>query len=198
MAPQVIFAIIAAVIAALVTASANLSSLAALDTSRVMAGELWRLFSGHMAHLSWKQYAVDTPVFILLYETYGKRAGPSSAMVLTMFSALSVALAVISAGTHEVYGGFSGLSCAAVSAILFTMIIEQPRRPSPYLMGLMYCVYLLFMEGLASGVRVAHEAHVAGAVSGLIFALLRDRVQKLGALFQPDRVSQQEGAWKRP
>jgi membrane associated rhomboid family serine protease len=87
-----------------------------------------------------------------------------------------------------VYGGFSGLSCAAVSAILFTMIIEQPRRPSPYLMGLMYCVYLLFMESLASGVRVAHEAHVAGAVSGLIFALIRHHIQKSSALFQPDRV----------
>ncbi|MCM2359785.1 MAG: rhomboid family intramembrane serine protease [Geobacteraceae bacterium] len=170
-----IFAIIVAVIAALVTASAELSSLASLDSSRVMAGEFWRLFSGHAAHLSWRQYAMDAPVFILLYATYSRRVAPSSAMFLSLFAALSVSLAVILAGMHQVYGGLSGLSCAAVSAILVAMIMEQPRRTFPCLMGLVFCVYLLFMGGFASGVGVAHEAHVAGAASGLVFALIRVR-----------------------
>ena len=167
-----IFAITVAIVAALVTASADLSSLASLDTSRVMAGEFWRLFTGHATHLSWRQYAIDAPVFILLYATYSRRVAPSSAVFLALFAALSVSLAVILAGMHQVYGGLSGLSCAAVSAILVAMIREHPRQTFPYLMGAMFCVYLLFTGGFASGVRVAHEAHVAGAVSGLVFGLI--------------------------
>lgn len=180
-----IFAIITAIISALVTASADLSSLASLDVSRVISGEFWRLFSGHVTHLSWSQYAIDAPVFILLYATYSKRVAPSVAILLSLFAALSVSLVVIFAGMHQVYGGFSGLSCAAVSAILLTMIMEQPRQTFPYLMCFIYCIYLLFMGGFASGVRVAHEAHVAGAVSGLVFALIRDRIQRgVSAIYQ--------------
>ena len=185
-----IFAVIFAMTAALVTASADLSSLASLDTSRVMAGEFWRLFSGHLTHLSWIQFAIDAPVCIVLYATYSKRVTPSSAIFLALFAALSVSLAVIFVGMHQVYGGLSGLSCAALSAILLSMIIEQPRQISPYLMCLMYCVYLLFMDGVDSGVSVAREAHVSGAVSGLVFALIRSHVHKLTSIFQIENFFQ--------
>ncbi len=168
-----IYAIITVVIAALVTASADLSSIASLDVTKVMDGEIWRVFSGHLAHLSWNHYAVDAPVFMLLYATYSKRTDPFSAVLLALFAALSVSLGVIFAGLHQVYGGLSGLSCAAVSAILLTMIMEQPRQIFPYLMCFIYCIYLLFMGGFTSGVRVAHEAHFAGAASGLVFVLIR-------------------------
>jgi membrane associated rhomboid family serine protease len=104
-------------------------------------------------------------------------------MLLSLFAALSISLAVIFAGMHQVYGGFSGLSCATVSAILLTMIKEHPRQIFPYPMCFIYCIYLLFMGGFASGVRVAHEAHIAGAVSGLVFVLIRDRLQKLTSNF---------------
>lgn len=167
-----IFAILIAIIAALVTTSAELSSLAALDVAKVMDGEFWRLFSGHLAHLSWRHYAADVPVFTLLYITYARKTAPSSAVLLSIFAALSVSLVVIFAGMHQVYGGLSGLSCAAVSAILLTMIMEQPRQTLPYLMSIIYCIYLLCMGGHASGVKVAHEAHLAGAASGLAFVLM--------------------------
>ena len=174
-----IFAIITTIIAAMVTASADLSSLASLDVSRVMAGEFWRLFSGHLAHLSWSQFFIDTPVFILLYATYSRKAGPSSAILLSVFSALFVSLAVIFVGMHEVYGGLSGLSCAALAAILLTMIIEQPRQIFLYLMGVIFCIYLLFMGGVVSGVKVAQEAHLTGVVSGLVFVLIRGKSRSL-------------------
>jgi membrane associated rhomboid family serine protease len=175
----VIFTVIAAIIAAVVTASADLSSVASLDVSRVKAGEVWRLFSGHVAHLTWRQYAIDAPAFILLYSTYSKRAGLYSAAFLSFFAALFVSIVVIIAGTHQVYGGFSGLSCAAASAIILAMIMDQPRHVTPYVMCSIYCAYLLFMGGIASGVRVAQEAHVAGAMSGVVYVLLRGRLLKL-------------------
>jgi hypothetical protein len=173
MAAPMIYAIMVAGSAALVTMSGYLSSLAALDTSRVMAGEFWRLLSGHLAHLTWRQYLVDAPAFIVLSTTYGKRTTQVSALLLSLFAALSVSLGVILAGSHQVYGGLSGLSCASVSALLLGMILEQPRQILPYLVGCLFGWYLLCAGGFASSVRVASEAHSAGALSGVVFVLMR-------------------------
>jgi rhomboid family GlyGly-CTERM serine protease len=174
----VIFAVLVAVAAAILTASADLSSLSALDVSQVMAGELWRLFSGHLTHLSWRHYAVDAPVFMILYTVYSKQNTPSSAVLLALFAALSVSFSVILVGTHQLYGGLSGLSCAALSAILFSMVREDPKQIQPYFLCLAYGIYLMFMGGISSGVPVAHEAHIAGAFSGLVFAFLLKKVRK--------------------
>jgi rhomboid family GlyGly-CTERM serine protease len=174
MAAQMIaVATVIAGLAGLVTASGHLSSLSALDASQVRAGELWRLFSGHLAHLSWRHYWVDAPVFIALYATYGRRTDRASALLLLLLAALTVSLTVLVADIHQVYGGLSGLSCAAVSAILLLLVLERPRQLFPYLMSAMYCCYLLFMGGASSGVPVAHEAHLAGSVAGVVFVLIK-------------------------
>lgn len=166
-------------IAGLVTASAQLSSLAALDTSQVLSGEFWRLFSGHMAHLSWRQYFADAPAFVALYTTFSRRVTKASAILLALFASVSVSLAVIIAGIYQVYGGLSGISCAAVSAITVAMIIEQPRQLFPYFICCIFCGYLLFSGGYASGVRVAQEAHIAGSVAGVIFMLMHRNVSMI-------------------
>ena len=160
-----------AALAGLVTASGHLSSLAALDASQLRDGELWRLFSGHLAHLSWRHYWVDAPAFIALYASYGRRADRASALLLLLLAAITVSLTVVVAGIHQVYGGLSGLSCAAVSALLLLLVLERPRQLFPYLMSALYCCYLLFMGGVSSGVPVAHEAHLAGSAAGVLFVL---------------------------
>lgn len=170
---MMIFGIVIAGLAGLVTASGHLSSLAALDASQVRAGELWRLFSGHLAHLSWRHYWLDAPPFIALYATYSRRVGQATALLLTLFAAVTVSLTVILVGIHEVYGGLSGLSCAAVSAIILTLIMERRRQLIPCLMGSLFCFYLLFLEGVSSGVAVAREAHLAGSVAGVVFVLMK-------------------------
>jgi membrane associated rhomboid family serine protease len=167
------FPLLLAACSAIVTASGYLSSLAALDTSQVLAGELWRLLTGHLAHLTWRQYAADAPVFTVLYTVYRRQVGAVSALMLGLCAAVTVSLCVVFAGMHQVYGGLSGLSCAALAALLCGMIKEQPGRAFPYLMSALFCCYLLFMGGLAGGVRVAQEAHFAGALSGVIFAALQ-------------------------
>jgi membrane associated rhomboid family serine protease len=173
-----IFALAVVMLAGLVTASSDLSSIASLDTSRLLSGEIWRLFSGHLTHLTWRQYAVDAPVFFFLFAAYTRRFGHVPGMSLALFSALSVSATVALAGVHQLYGGLSGLSCAAFSAIILTGILERPRAITGYLMTGMYGVYLLFAGGIASGVDVAREAHFAGALSGVVFELMRYTVFK--------------------
>lgn len=157
-----------AALAAAVTASAQLSSVAALDSSRVLGGELWRLCSGHLAHLSWRHFLMDAPVFVALYATLGRRISNGKASRLMLLSSLVVSVVVVVGGMHEVYGGLSGLSCAAVGALLAGLIRERPSRPLPWLLAAGFSGYLFSLEGLASGVAVAHEAHLAGVGAGAL------------------------------
>ncbi len=167
-----------AIVAAIVTASAWLSSITSLDTSRVLAGEVWRIFSGHLSHLTWEQFAVDAPVFVMVYLTYERKAGPLTSIRLCLFSACCVSAAVIVAGRHEIYGGLSGLSCAALSALLFGGVLARPRQVALYALGSLYCVYLTHPGVSTVVVNVAGEAHVAGALSGVLFVVIQEGVRK--------------------
>lgn len=164
--------------AAIVTASADLSSLLSLDSSRVLSGEVWRVFSGHLAHLTWRQLFLDVSTFIVLYQTYTLLSGAASAVLLSLFSAMIVSAGVIVSGLHDVYGGLSGLSCAALSAILLMMIMTDRHRALASLLAAVFCLYLLSTKGITNDVPIAREAHIAGAISGIVFALIHFRLKK--------------------
>jgi membrane associated rhomboid family serine protease len=172
MASQLIFLAIA-VLSGVINTSADLTALASLDVSLVMSGEIWRLITGHLTHLTWLHYALDTPVFLIAYLIYKKNTGGLSSVYLAIFSAIIVSVCVVAMGIHQVYGGLSGLTCAAISALLLKMILDSPRLILPYILALVFMLYLLFLQGNANGLNVAKEAHVAGTLSGVIFELIR-------------------------
>jgi Rhomboid family. len=160
-------------LSAVITASAELSSLASLDVSLVMSGEVWRLFTGHLTHLTWRQYALDAPVFLIVYLVYRRNTGGLSSIYLVIFSAIMVSATVVAMSIHQVYGGLSGLSYAAISALLLNMVIATPRQVLPYILILTFLIYFLCLQGNTTGINVAKEAHVAGTISGLAFELVR-------------------------
>ncbi|MEN6624237.1 MAG: rhomboid family intramembrane serine protease [Smithella sp.] len=181
MAPQVIFFAIV-ILSAIVTASADLSRFSSLDVSMVMSGEIWRMLTGHLTHLTWQHYALDAPVFFIVYLAYKRNSNGLNSLYLIVFSALVVSSTVIIAGIHQVYGGLSGLSYAAISAILLNMLVSTPRRILPYLLTFALLLYLFFLQGSTTGINginVAKEAHLAGILSGGIFELIRIRLNKL-------------------
>jgi hypothetical protein len=170
--PALIFSVIA-ILSFVVTASGDLSRWASLDISKVLSGEVWRLFSGHLTHLTWRQFAVDASGFLLSYTVYSQWKGVRAGIGLMLFSSVCVSLAVVVAGAHPIYGGLSGLNCAAVSALLLSMIQYNPRRLDAYLLGMAFGAYILFGEGEVSGVNIAWEAHLAGGLSGVGFFLIQ-------------------------
>jgi hypothetical protein len=164
-----------ALLSAVVTASATLSGLAALDVSLVWSGQVWRLLTGHLTHLTWGQYAWDAAGFLIVYPVYRRSAGRRGAVGLALFAALAVSGVVAAAGLHQVYGGLSGLNCAAMAALLIGMILEKPRAIVPWMGALAFLLYLLLLQGDASGVAVAREAHWAGTLSGAAYEGARRR-----------------------
>jgi len=177
-ASKLIFIAIA-LVAAVVTASAKLSSLAALDVDLVWSEEFWRLYSCHLAHITWSQYLSDAPLFVILYERYGKSCGLAAAISLILLSALSVSLSVIFFGSYQVYAGLSGINCAAFSAILIIFIMAHPYRLTPWIIATAFSVYLSNGDkSIVSGINVASEAHIAGALTGLFFTLIHYQFYK--------------------
>jgi membrane associated rhomboid family serine protease len=152
--------------AGVVTASAALSSYLALDVSRLLSGELWRLFSGHLAHLTWRHYVVDAFAYWLLFSTYAARRSLSVANGLVIVASVVVSVTVVVLRLHPIYGGLSGLCCGACAALILAMVLDKPNGVWGYTFALLFCTYLGLAESLVAGIRVAAEAHWAGALSG--------------------------------
>jgi membrane associated rhomboid family serine protease len=150
-----------------VTASAALSSHLALDVSRVLSGELWRLFTGHLAHLTWRHYVVDALAYWLLFSTYAARRSSTAANGLVMVASVVVSVAVVVLQLHPIYGGLSGLCCGACAALILAMVLDNPYGLLGYTLAVFFCFYLWLAESLVAGIRVAPEAHWAGALSGI-------------------------------
>jgi membrane associated rhomboid family serine protease len=149
-----------------VTASAELSSYLVLDVSRVLSGELWRLFSGHLAHLTWRHYVVDALAYWLLFSTYASMRSSMAATSLALVASVVVSVTVVVLRLHPIYGGLSGLCCAACAGLILAMVLDRPNVVRGYAFALLFCAYLGLTESLVAGIRVAHEAHWAGALSG--------------------------------
>ncbi len=165
-APEGIIPLVVVLAAGVVTASAALSSYLALDVSRVLSGELWRLFSGHLAHLTWRHYVVDAFAYWLLFSTYAARRSLSAANGLVIVASVVVSVTVVVLRLHPIYGGLSGLCCGACAALILAMVLDNPNCFLGYVLALLFCSYLGLAESLVAGIRVAAEAHWAGALSG--------------------------------
>jgi membrane associated rhomboid family serine protease len=150
-----------------VTASADLSSYMALDVSRVLSGELWRLFSGHLAHLTWRHYVVDALAYWLLFSTYALMRSSMAATSLAVVASVVVSVTVVVLRLHPIYGGLSGLCCGACAGLILAMMLDRPNDVWGYAFALLLCAYLGLTESMVAGIRVAHEAHWAGALSGM-------------------------------
>jgi membrane associated rhomboid family serine protease len=172
-----------------VTASAALSSHLALDVSRVLAGELWRLFTGHLAHLTWRHYVVDALAYWLLFSTYAARRSSTAANALVIVASVVVSVTVVVLQWHPIYGGLSGLCCAACAALILAMILDNPHGLLGYTLALCFCSYLGLEQSLVAGIRVAPEAHWTGALSGIAVEGIRfywtrkTRVKQLASSF---------------
>jgi membrane associated rhomboid family serine protease len=165
--------LVVVLVAGAVTASADLSSHLALDVSRVLSGELWRLFSGHLAHLTWRHYVVDTLAYWLLFCTYAARRSSTAANRLVLVASVVVSVTVVVLRLHPIYGGLSGLCCGVFAALVLGMVLDNPNGVWGYALALLFCAYLCLAESLVAGIRVASEAHWAGALSGTAAEAIR-------------------------
>ena len=104
--------------------------------------------------------------------------GNANAVSLLLFSSFLVSFAIIFTGMHDIYGGFSGVSCAAISAILFILVTKAPCKFINYVLLTVFFLSLALTKGITADLPVASEAHWAGALSGVVFVLMQIGLKK--------------------
>lgn len=98
------------VLAALATAHPAFHAWCALDRDALAAGEMWRLWTGHLAHFSASHLLVDAAVFALLAGALFHACEQSLRRVLLIGGvALSTSLLYCDASLGR-YGGLSGIN----------------------------------------------------------------------------------------
>lgn len=145
----------------------------------VLAGEVWRLWSGHFVHYASVHAALDGAACLILAMGL-QRAGAGAGLLLKLAAIAPVVLLAILLAVPDMthYRGASGLAMALLAALLLTLWRAEPR----WRIGLAVFMAALLAKlmadalgyspvgsSLPDGIRVAWQAHVAGLVCGLLF-----------------------------
>jgi rhomboid family GlyGly-CTERM serine protease len=179
--PWITFAVAAS--AATVFALPAAAPLLESDRHAVLAGgELWRLFSGHLAHWSTPHLAPDLGALLLLgwvAETRDRRR----LGLLLIAAATVISVVLLRDPTWSTYRGLSGLDAALYVYVAVTVWREGAgkRRPTRALAIALLAAFVvkLIVEGLSGAAlfmppgdarTVVVSAHVSGALVGLWFA----------------------------
>jgi len=147
--------------------------------SAIEAGEWWRLWTAHLTHYSWGHLLVDGGTIAGLGWLLQRRMSPWLLGV-----ALVVAMPLISAVLYigsPLISEYRGSS--AIAAMLWVLVAVQLLKELPWVGGGLLLLLAARIGGdalgisdlftsLPPGVFVAWQAHLAGAVAGMIVASL--------------------------
>ncbi len=152
--------------------------------------EYMRILSHALVHGGWMHLIINMYVlwiFGRFVESYFKAIFTYGSFLYILMYVLAVPFSSLPAlfrNKNNTYYNAVGAS-GAVSAVLFTAILLQPRMPlflmfipipvPAYIFGILYLVYSYFMSK-RGGDNIAHDTHFAGSIFGFTFPII----------FQPD------------
>lgn len=153
------------------------------DRDAIIGGQLWRLFSGHLVHLSWTHLALNIAGLLLLVIGFGHGMGGACKWELVRMALLMLAVSLgllVFNPELEWYVGLSGI----LHGLGVLIAVDLWRRGE--LVGLVLLVGLLLKVGweqfgggsgalLAASIggSVIVDAHLYGLVTGIVMAAVR-------------------------
>lgn len=162
-----------------------------LDRDALAAGEVWRLWTGHLAHFSTSHLLVDALVFALLAGVLRRAGERGLGRTLFVGGAVLSASLLVCDGSLDRYGGLSGLNALLLGrlALLWFQAGGRQRVLGLALLAAAVGKFTLDSVGLAGpGVEFDSVAVVPSHLShwlGLFWGLVLPAV-KVGQRFQPD------------
>lgn len=157
------------------------------ERAAVLAGEEWRLLTGHLVHFGAEHLVYDVVALVLLGAACERRG--RAAMVGTLVVSALAIPAVVAFTRPDLgsYRGLSGLDAALFALLLTGLVRESAAQGARLHVGALLLVGALFAVKLAlefSGVAVfvdtgsflpVPEAHAVGALMGLAFGIAARR-----------------------
>jgi len=156
------------------------------DRSAINDGQLWRLLSGHFLHLSWSHLGMNLAGLMFLWLLVRAWVTSKELLLTIFFSGLIISLCFLALNPEILqYAGFSGIlhSLWVVGALAG---ISAKRGEAYFLLAIL--IFKLAWEQLSgplptpvkiSGNYIAVDAHLYGAIAGLIAANLMLHRNKL-------------------
>jgi rhomboid family GlyGly-CTERM serine protease len=149
------------------------------DRGAIATGELWRLLSGHLTHLGWAHFALNSAGLILVWYLVGTAYSPLRWLLIA-----AVAIATIDMGFWFLnpeltwYVGLSGLLHALLAAGILARLSE--RNAETVILAALIIAKLAWEQfngplpgsEASSGGHVIVDAHLYGAAGGLLGGLL--------------------------
>jgi membrane associated rhomboid family serine protease len=148
----------------------------------VRNSEYWRLLSSGFVHASLSHLFFNLLTFYFFGFALERRIGTGAFVVL-----YAAALLISNVGTyfkHRQEPEYATLGASgAISAVLFAAIVYFPTSriyilplpvpiPAP-LFAVLYLAYSFYQARRSTG-RINHDAHIGGAVTGLVFVAVTD------------------------
>lgn len=144
----------------------------------ILGGEIWRLLTAHLVHLGWAHYAMNMAALALIAGLVPVLSSARRLLAMLTVSALAVSLGLLVFSPDvDWYVGLSGVLHGLFAAGAVTMLIGERRAEGGLLLALLIAKLLWEqtagpMPGSAAtaGGRVIVDAHLYGAIGGLLMA----------------------------
>lgn len=175
-------AVLAALAIVLESGGDGFRSVLAWDRAAIGTGELWRLVSGHLVHLGWSHLVLNLAGLALILWVVGGAYACWRWLLIAVISLVAIDLGFWWLDTSlEWYVGLSGLLHGLLAAGLLRGAIA--RDPEALVLAALVLAKLAWeqfagpLPGSAetAGGNVIVNAHLYGAVGGLLGALLVGR-----------------------
>ncbi len=149
------------------------------NREQIMAWQWWRLFSGHMVHISWMHFFMNALGLILIKLLFFSFLSPWRLLLLMMASALGIDLGLLMFNPEITwYAGLSGVLHGLIATGAFMLILKHGVKGATLLVLLILKLgweqFFGSLPGSAewTGAAVITDAHLYGTISGAIAAFL--------------------------
>ena len=159
--------------------SAGLASTFQFDRTLIDQGQYWLLLTGHLVHLNWTHWALNMAGLAIVAVFFSLYGSILDWLFVLLFSAFVIGLGLY--WFHPELGWYVGLSGVLHGLFIYGAIREMRFYPvSGYILLLLLTGKLFweYMNGALpgseqmTGGRVLVEAHLYGAVAGLVAVFL--------------------------
>ena len=154
---------------------------AAFDRSLIEQGEIWRLLSGHITHLGWSHFWLNMLGVLMVMLFFGSYQSNTYWLGAMVFIALFCSAGLMLDMQLNRYVGFSGV---LHGLFIIGARYEMQRYKWSGIVLLVLIVAKLIWEQVfgampgseeMAGGRVAVNAHLYGAIAGVIYLFLAER-----------------------
>ncbi|HEV2703052.1 MAG TPA: rhombosortase [Steroidobacteraceae bacterium] len=146
------------------------------DRAALAGGQWWRLITGHVIHLGFEHALLDAAGLVLIWALFARDYSLRAWVLIIGLSVIGIDAGLwLLSSTTEWYVGSSGVLHGALAA--GTCAHLRRREPDGWVLALFLVAKLVYEQSqgalpLTAGGAVIVDAHLYGAASGALAALL--------------------------